>query len=181
MVMIDLLGWWNMSHIKNKVKWCFKKANKELLEKGYHKGLIHIESNMELARKHLIKSEHNLEAITRFKKIGFSDWSAPAAFYSVYHALLAILAKFGYESRNQECTFAMIYSLIEDKKINLSKELLFEINALNLDGHQESPRLIEIRELKQYGVSISLDEHSYNRLKRLSRSFLDQVKEIIEE
>jgi hypothetical protein len=29
-----------MSHAKNKVEWCLKKAEKELKEEGKHKGLI---------------------------------------------------------------------------------------------------------------------------------------------
>jgi len=119
-----------MPHINNKVKWCLKKAEKELEEGDKHRGLLKITPDVALASLHIIKAEHNLKAMTEFKKIGFSDWSASAGFYCIYHCFLAILAKIGYESRNQECTFALIYTLIEEGKIGFSRELLSKISSL---------------------------------------------------
>ena len=70
---------------------------------------------------------HNFKAMSAFQKIGFSDWSASAAFYCSYHCLLALIAKEGYESRNQSCTFAYVEGMIDNKKISLTKEELKEI------------------------------------------------------
>ena len=70
---------------------------------------------------------HNFKAMSAFQKIGFSDWSASAAFYCLYHCLLALIAKEGYESRNQSCTFAYVEGMIDNKKISLTKEELKEI------------------------------------------------------
>src|SRR3989344_3319647 len=105
-----------MSHAKNKLDWCLKKAEKEFKEEGNHRGLRKIKPNKLQALEHLKKAEHNLEGAIEFSKIGYSDWSASAFFYSIYQCFLAIGAKFGYESGNQECTFALINSLIEDNK-----------------------------------------------------------------
>jgi uncharacterized protein (UPF0332 family) len=52
-----------------------------------------IDVNRELINKYLAKATHNLNAVTEFKKIGYSDWSASAAFYALYHCLLALLIK----------------------------------------------------------------------------------------
>ncbi len=179
--MKSLLRLLKVSHPKNKVNWCLKKAEKELQENRKHRGLVKKEPDIELARQHIAKAEHNLKAVISFKKNGFSDWSASAAFYSIYHGFLAVLAKFGYESRNQECTFALINSLIEDKDIKLEKRFVDEIHSLDPEEKHEAPSIIEIRELEQYGVSITLEDDAYERLLSLAKNALNQVKEIIEE
>ena len=170
-----------MSHAKNKVNWCLKKAEKELQQSEKHRGLVKIKQNQEIINIHIKKAEHNLKAITDFKKIGYSDWSASAAFYSIYHCFLAILAKFGYESRNQECTFALIYHLIETKQINFDKEMVQEIQLLDPEEKHKSPNIVELRETKQYGVSLSLEEDIFTELVTITKIFLDKTKEILEE
>ncbi|MFH0752430.1 MAG: HEPN domain-containing protein [archaeon] len=169
-----------MPHSKNKVQWCLKKAEKELQTGDKHRGLIKIKPDMELAENHVKKAEHNLKAITDFKGIGYSDWSASAAFYSVYHCLLAIIAKLGYESRNQECTFALIYSLIGAGEIELDKELIEDVHLLDTEDKHEAPTLIEMRESEQYGVKLSLEDETFNRLLGIAKAALDQTKVIIE-
>lgn len=170
-----------MSHCKNKVDWCLKKAEKEL-ESGYkHRGLIKTKEDKKQALAHIAKAEHDLMAAIDFAKIGYSDWSASAFFYSMYHCLLAIAAKLGYESRNQECTFALIYSLIEDGRINLNKILLDKRTLLDAQkDNEENSTSVEIREKYQYGTRISLDENLYKELLDLSRKILSETKEIIE-
>lgn len=170
-----------MSHAENKFKWCLKKAEKELQHGSNHRGIIKIKPDLNLVEAHIKKSEHNLNAITDFKKIGYSDWSASAAFYCIYHSLLAIITKFGYESRNQECTFALIYYLIETEKINLDKELVQEIHLLNPEEKHESATIIEIREIEQYGIRLSLESETYNRMLKIAKTILNQTKKIIEE
>ena len=57
-----------MTHSENKVRWCLKKAEKELAEKEEHRGLIQIEPNLEEAQKHIKKAQHNFLAINYFAK-----------------------------------------------------------------------------------------------------------------
>ena len=117
-----------MSQAHNHVKWCIEKARKELGEAKKlgkapkHRGLVEIKPNLDDAKKHLEKADHNLKTAVYMSKGGFSDWAVSAAFYCMYHCMLAILAKHGYESRNQTCTMAMIESLKEDGKIDLDKK-----------------------------------------------------------
>ena len=101
-----------MSHAKNKLSWCLKKAEKELKEQGKHRGLVIVKPDKKQALEHIKKAEHNLNGGIDFAKTGYSDWSVSAFFYSIYQCFLAIAAKFGYESGNQECTFALMESLI---------------------------------------------------------------------
>jgi uncharacterized protein (UPF0332 family) len=157
-----------------------KKAEKEIKETGIHRGLLKTEPSIELAKKHIIKAEHNLKAIMDFKNMGYSDWSASASFYTIYHSLLSILAKKGYDSRNQECTFALIYHLINTDEIDLNINLIKEVHLENLNQKHESVTIIELRELEQYGVSVSLEEDLYEKILKTSKEILDVAKEIVE-
>ncbi len=170
-----------MSQAKKKVEWCLRKAKKELEEGKEHRGLIEVKPNLEKAKEHIKKAEHYLKATTYLKEGNFSDISASTIFYSMYHCLLAISVKFGYETRNQECTFALIHSLIEDKKIELERELIYKIADLDVDKSDDKTS-IEIREQYQYGTSLSIkDENIYKELVELSKEVLSKTKEIIEE
>lgn len=105
-----------MPQVDNMLKWCLNKAKKEG-EK--HRGLKEIEPNQTLADQHVEKSQHYLDATDYLLKGGYGDISVSSVFYSMYHCLLAILSQQGYESRNQQCTFAAIEVLIKKKKLIL--------------------------------------------------------------
>ena len=47
-----------MSHSKNKVNWCLKKAEKEIKNGKKHRGLITIVPDKEKAKEHILKAEH---------------------------------------------------------------------------------------------------------------------------
>lgn len=146
-----------MSHAENKIEWCLKKAEKEIKEKGKHRGLIKIQPDMEEAKRHLMKAEHNLLAISYFSEGGFSDWSMSAAFYCIYHCFLAIAVKFGYESRNQECTIALIKHLKREGKIGLDDKFISLLDSYDESKRHESG-VIEEREKYTYGTSISVSK-----------------------
>lgn len=170
-----------MSHVKNKVEWCLRKAEKELKDSSTHRGLVKGDSNKEKAKEHIDKAQHYLKATIYLKEGNFSDISASTVFYAMYHCLLAIAAKFGYESRNQECTFALINSFIEDGLINISKEDLDQVSNLNIEETQHSPRTaIEIREEFQYSTKLSLQEETFQPILDLAKRILDQTKLIVE-
>ena len=119
-----------MSQASKHVKWCITKAKREIEESKKlgkspkHRGLLGIKPDIEEARKHVAKAEHNLKAISRFKETGFSDWSIAAGFYSIYHCFLAVAYRFGYESRNQTCTIALIEWLNEERKIRIDTKFI---------------------------------------------------------
>lgn len=47
-----------MSHAKNKIEWCLKKAEKELISSSKHTGLIKIKPDILLSRENIKKAEH---------------------------------------------------------------------------------------------------------------------------
>lgn len=163
-----------MSHMKEKVEWCLRKAEKEGLK---HRGLVKRTPDPAKAREHIRKAEHYLAATQYLKQGDFSDISASTLFYAMYHCLLAILVKHGYESRNQECTFALIYSLIEDNAIDCKREMIDKIGALNTPEQQT---IVDIREQYQYGIDIKLKDQLYKAMLALAQEVLIKTKEILE-
>ena len=168
-----------MTHSKNKIEWCLKKAEKELKEKGKHRGLIKIKPDLNKANEFIAKAEHYLKATDYLKKGDFADISASTVFYSMYSCLLAVISKFGYESGNQECTFALIFHLIEEGKIDFDKNLLEKIASL--EDNKDKEGIKDIREKYQYGTSLSLKDNLYKELFELAQKVISKTKEIIEE
>ena len=166
-----------MSQVSNKVKWCINKAKRELEEGKKQRGLVEKEPEDSLARKHIGKSEHNYNAALFFAKNKYSDWSVSAFFYSIYHCFLAIAAKFGYESGNQECTIALVEMLKEERKIELDDKF---INTLKIEMKDEVESLIEIREEFQYGTEqVFKEQERFDNLSKMCKDCIDQAKDII--
>ena len=170
-----------MSQPSKHVQWCLDKAEKEieacrrLGKRPKHRGLSKGEPDLDEARKHLAKAEHNFNGISRFKEIGFSDWSVSAGFYCVYHCFLAIAAKFGYESGNQSCTISLMKYLKEEKLISLDDKF---IELLEYEEDQDS--VIDLREDYTYGIQVSVkDETRIKDLKKTCQELVDATKEII--
>ena len=162
-----------------KVSWCLDKAARELKERGVHRGLVRTEPNSELADRHITKAGHNLKAALHFYEAGYSDWSASAFFYCIYHCFLSILSTFGYESRNQECTIAMIESLKEEKLIHLDDALISALKAAQQEDLHEA-NVIELREKFQYGVELEFGKKErFEELVVLCKNAVHQAREII--
>jgi len=163
----------------DKLKKCFKEG-----ESGgeRHQGLKKIEMNRELISKHLEKAAHNLQAVLDFKNAGYSDWSASASFYALYHCLLALIIKHGYQSRNQSCTFAFIENLINQRKVLLELRDIKEIFDKDVtEDLAHSEKILDIREAMQYSFKTSLNEEEFNRLLTQTKTLFDKLKREVEE
>lgn len=168
-----------MSHAENKVKWCLKKAEREIMDGKKHRGLVKKEGDIEEIRRYILKAEHNFLAISYFNKGGFSDWSMSAVFYCIYHCFLAIIKKFGYESRNQECTIALIKYLKESEKINLDDKFVEAFGVYDEKERQESS-IIEKREFYTYGTTTTAeDREAIEKAIELCKECLDKTKQIV--
>ena len=172
-----------MSQASQQVEWCLNKAKKEIEEckklgkRHKHRGLLKENQNIEEAKKHLVKAEHNLDGITKFREINFSDWSMSAGFYCVYHCFLAIAATFGYESANQTCTIALIRFLKENNKIKFDEKF---IELLEYEEIEDRSSVIDMRENYTYGVQISVkDDAKINELRKTCKELIEITKEIV--
>lgn len=163
--------------IKNKLKECLKEGEK----RGRHKGLRKIGISKEVVSEHIGKAIHNFNAMDVFYKSGFSDWSASASFYCLYHCLLALLAKRGFESRNQGCTFAMVEEMINAKEISITKEELKEIFDKDVTQNIESSnKILDIRESMQYSIKTSLENKEFLALRERTKFLFDRLRKEVE-
>lgn len=174
-----------MSQDSNMVKWCLNKAKKEAEDcrkKGLriqHRGLLKAAPNPEKAMKHLKKAEHDLNAIIYLLKGDFEDVSISMVFYSMYHCMLSIAAKFGYESRNQSCTISLMASLKEEGKINIDDRFINMLKYAEVDS-EEDKKIIEIREEYTYGTDISVTNK--DKIKGMiedCRKLIDATRDIV--
>lgn len=146
-----------MPQIDEHLKWCLKDQRR----------LIKTKPDQELAQKHLQKSEYNYGVVQTLEKLKIYDWALNAGFYAVYHCFLAILAKYGYSSRNQSCTLTVLLKLIEEKKLEFEKSLVLQFDTLENEKNLISPTLRENREVSTYGVETSINLEQLKKIKEL--------------
>ncbi|MEK6896789.1 MAG: hypothetical protein AABX12_05020 [Nanoarchaeota archaeon] len=166
--------------------WCLRKAEKELEEckkqkkKLRHRGLRKIEANQKLALEHINKARHYLKALQLLRKQGFSDIAVSMGFYSLYHCFLAIGTRFGYESKNQTYTIALIESLQEEGRISLKPEII-EYMKYEEEQNDRDNSVIELREDYTYGVDLEVrNKDQLDRIEKLCIDLLDATAGIIQ-
>jgi len=162
-----------MGRIEDTFNWCLKQG-----EKDDHKGLKRVKPDEGEVERHIKKAQHNLKAIDHNIKGGFKDWAVCAVFYSMYHSLLAVLSKLGYESRNQECTIIAVEYLIEKEKINLDKKYIEMIRRTSEMMPKDAKML---REEFQYGTDVEVDDEVLNLLKNNAKEFVEKIQILLEE
>lgn len=149
-----------MSIHKQKLEWCLAKETR----------MRKIKPNDKLSQEHINKAKHNLRAADYNIQGGFSDWGVSQFYYSMYHALLAVLFKWGYESKNHECTINAVEYLIEEGKINLD---LKDIAFIRTTEQMTSKDAKSLREEFQYGAETAVNE-------TLLKELFDHAKKIVE-
>ena len=127
------------------------------------------------------KARHNLEVFRLLRKNRFSDWSITAGFYTLYHCFLAIAIKYGYESKNQICTIALMETLQEQGKISINQDIIDFMKYDEEENHHEDS-IIELREDYTYGVDLEVkDKEQLDRIEKLCIEFIDSTKDIVYE
>ena len=146
-----------MPQIDEHLKWCLKDP----------KRLVKTKPDLDLAQKHIKKSEYNYGVVQTLERLKTYDWAFNVGFYAIYHCFLAILAKYGYESRNKACTITVLLTLINEKKLGLDKDLVTQFDTLDVEKNITNPTVRESREISTYGVETSIDLQQLKKIKEL--------------
>ncbi|MBI3052048.1 hypothetical protein HYY74_06365 [Candidatus Woesearchaeota archaeon] len=146
-----------MPQVDEHLKWCLRDS----------KRLIKTKPDLDLAQKHVKKSEYNYGVVQALERLKVYDWAFNVGFYSIYHCFLAILAKHGYESRNQACTTTVLLTLINERKLDMDKDLVTQFYTLDVERSVSSPTIRKSREISTYGVETSIDMQELKRIKEL--------------
>ncbi len=158
------------------IDWCLEKGK---VEGRKHRGLRIIEPDSGEADDHIAKSLHNLKAMEAMHSQGFDDWAVSAAFYAMYHSALAVLYELGYESRNQECTFAALEHFIEKKIINLERDTIWIIRKAGETLEEKDAKTL--RETFQYGVETKVNPAIIAELMGNAKKVVQKVRVVLEE
>jgi uncharacterized protein (UPF0332 family) len=127
---------------------------------------------------HIAKAKHYLRAVDYNIKGGFSDVAVSNAFYAMYHSLLALLLKLGYEAKNQECAINAVQYFIESKKINFDIKYVDIIRRTSENKPKDAKTL---REEFQYGIETSVNEDVLNLIKNNSIDFVETVEKLLKD
>lgn len=165
----------SMTPTEKKIEWCLRKAEKEGRK---HKGVRIVEHNKAKVHEHLDKARRNLRLIDHLIRIEYLDWAISAIFYSMYHGLLAILWEYGYESRNQACTFSVIEKLIAEGKIGITID---ELKSIQESSNDQDETVVDLREYYQYGTETQVEKAKVILLQQQAKEFVAKVSALLEE
>ncbi len=160
------------------LKDCFVSAIKDEDKGKKHKGLIIIKPNKKIAEDYIKKAKLNLELCDFYKEKGF-DYKIPEEwFYTLYYCALAILSKFGIESRSQKCTAYFLKYSKDNHLIEYDDEFIDRIIVYR-DKEEKSD--VDEREKARYSSSITSKEieAKYNDMIDVCKRAIFQVEEIV--
>src|SRR3989338_6153428 len=155
-----------MPNSKSKLDWCL----------ASEKRMKNILPNDKLSKEHIEKAKHNLRAADYNVKGHFDDWVVSQSYYAMYHALLAILFRKGFDSKNHECTFNTIEILIESGEIDFSREDLTFIRTTEQMTPKDAKSL---REEFQYGTKTEVNEVLLSELLQKSKAIVEKIEVLL--
>lgn len=160
------------------VKDCFISALKDEKKGKKHKGLLITNPDDKTAEEYLAKAKRNLELCDFYKEKGF-DYKIPEEwFYTLYYCALAILSKFGIESRSQKCTATFLRYAKDNSLIDYDDNFIDRITVHRDKGERSD---VDERETARYGSSIKSEEvgSKYERMTVICKKAISQCEEII--
>ncbi|MBU0466748.1 MAG: hypothetical protein KJ718_01115 [Nanoarchaeota archaeon] len=160
------------------VKDCFASAVKDEEKGKKHKGLLFTKPNVEESKSYIAKAKENLGFCEIYKQMG-ADYKIPEEwFYALYYCALAILAKFGVESRSQRCTALFLRHVREKGIIEYDREF---IDRITVHKEKEKESDVDEREKARYGSWMKSEEvrQKYDQMMNLCRKAIAQCEEIV--
>ena len=164
--------------MEKNVRDCFVSALKEEKKGRKHKGLLKVKPSIKEAEGYILKAKKNLELCKFYKEKGF-DYKLPEEwFYTLYYCALAILAKFGVESRSQRCTALFLRYMKDEGLIEYNNEFIHRIMVYK---EREEISDVDEREKSRYSSSIDIKEveQNYEEMMDVCKRAISQCEEII--
>jgi len=161
-----------------KVKECLKTASKDEGKGRKHKGLLVVEKDDKKAEEYIKKAKTNLEVCDIYKEKRL-DYKIPEKwFYTLYYCALAILSKFGIETRSQRCT-ALFLKYVKDKGlIEYDDEF---IDRITVYKEKDEVSDVDERENLRYGASVRSEEimEKYEFMMDKCKKAISEAEEIV--
>jgi len=164
--------------MSKEIRECFESAKKDEEKGKKHKGLFVVEPSSKKAEEYLDKARDSLRFCEIYKNSG-SDYKIPEEwYYSLYYCALAILCKFGVETRSQRCTALFIQYAKEKGLIEYDDEFIKKIIVYK---EKENKSAVDEREEARYGPNIKMKqvERQYDKMMALCKRAISQVQDIV--
>jgi len=164
--------------MKEEVKDCFLNALRDEEKGKKHKGLLITKPDNKIAKEYLKKAKLNLELCGLYKEKGF-DYKIPEEwFYTLYYCALAILSKFGIESRSQKCTAYFLKYAKNNHLIEYNDKFIDRIMVYRT---KDETSYVDEREKARYSSSINSQEieAKYEEMNKFCKEAISQTEEII--
>ena len=161
-----------------KIRDCFITAKKDEEKGKKHKGLVICSQNNQKAKEYLNKAKDSLRLCKVIKEQGF-DYKLPEEwFYSMYYCGLAMLCKFGVESRSQRCTALFLRYVKNLGLIQFDEEF---IDRIMVYSEKEKRSDVDDRQDARYGSWVKDEEiiEKYNTMMEKGRKCIDQCEEMV--
>ena len=164
--------------IAKKLRECFKTAEKNEKEGVKHKGLLIRKPNDKEAREYIQKAKMNLELCELYRQKGFDYKIAEEWFYTLYYCALAILSKFGVETRSQRYTALFLQYIHQKKLIDYDEEF---IKRITVYAEKDEKSEVDEREESRYSSSLTSEKikERYAEMTALCKKAISQSEEIV--
>ena len=135
----------------------------------------------DLIRGHIDKANHNLKFVKL--TIGlkeFNDWAIVSAYYSIYHAALALCALKKYSTKNHLATLLILIKEFYQRELN--KEEIEVVGKTTIEK-EEVLYYIEAKSKRtkaSYSTQKIFDENEAENLRIKAINFVNKAKEIID-
>jgi len=164
--------------MSREVRACFISALKDEKKGKKHKGLFITKPDNNIAEEYIKKAKLNLELCDFYKQKGF-DYKIPEEwFYTLYYCALAILSKFGIESRSQKCTAYFLRDAKDNNLIEYDDEFIGRIMVYR---EKEEKSDVDEREKARYSSLITSKEVEvkYEEMTNVCKRAIFQAEEIV--
>lgn len=135
----------------------------------------------ELIQGHIDKADHNLKFVKSTLELKeFNDWAVVSAYYSIYHASLALCALKGYSTKNHLATLLILIKEFYQK--DLEKEEIEIVGNTSIEK-EEVLYYIEAKSKRtkaSYSTQKIFDKYEVENLRIKAITFNNKVKEIID-
>ncbi|MFH0868623.1 MAG: HEPN domain-containing protein [archaeon] len=133
-----------------------------------------------LVQGHISKAEHNLKFVKSAMDLkDFNDWAIVSAYYSIYHASLALCALKGYSAKDHLATLLILIREFYQKELN--KEEIETIGKTTIEK-EDVLYYIEAkfqRTKASYSTQKAFGADEAEKLKIKAIDFINKAKEII--
>jgi uncharacterized protein (UPF0332 family) len=135
----------------------------------------------DLVKGHLEKADHNLKFVKSTLELKeFNDWAIVSAYYSIYHASLALCAMGGYTTKDHLATLLILIKEFYNK--GLEKEEIKMVSETTIEK-EEVLYYVEAKNKRtraSYSTEKMFDVKEAEELRMKAIGFVNKAKEIIE-